>query len=50
LGVSDKGEQQMMYPNKNYQFQGAESVTEYPQLTEKERNFLKAVQNYKNRK
>lgn len=50
LGVSDKGEQQMMYPNKNYQFQGAESVTEYPQLTEKEKNFLKAVQNYKNRK
>jgi hypothetical protein len=50
LGVSDKGEQQMMYPNKNYQFQGAESVTEYPQLTEKEKNFLKAVQKYKNRK
>ena len=48
LGVSNLGEQKMMYPNKDYQFQGAESVTEYPQLTEKEKNFIKAVQKYKN--
>ena len=48
LGISNLGEQKMMYPNKDYQFQGAESVIEYPQLTEKEKNFIKAVQKYKN--
>ena len=43
LGVSDTGEQKMMYPNQNYTFEGASEVTEYPQLTENEKNFLKNI-------
>lgn len=31
IGVSDKGEQKMMYPNKNYRFNNANYVTEFPQ-------------------
>lgn len=30
LGVSDKGEQKVMIPNKNYKFADAKYVTEYP--------------------
>ena len=30
LGVSDKGEQKLMMPNKNYKFANAKYVTEYP--------------------
>ncbi len=30
LGVSDKGEQKLMIPNKNYKFADAKYVTEYP--------------------
>jgi hypothetical protein len=41
LGIADTGEKKMMMPNKDYVFKGAKSVTEYPQLEESEKNFLK---------
>lgn len=49
LGVADTGEQKMMYPNLDYTFKGANSVTEYPQLTAKEKQFLKALKNDRTR-
>ena len=30
LGIADTGEEQMMYPGQDYEFEGAEYVTEYP--------------------
>jgi len=30
LGISDKGEKKIMYPNKDYKFKNAKFVTEYP--------------------
>ena len=30
LGISDTGEEQMMYPGEDYEFKGAKYVTEYP--------------------
>jgi hypothetical protein len=30
LGIADTGEEQMMYPGEDYNFEGAEYVTEYP--------------------
>jgi hypothetical protein len=32
FGVSDTGEQQMMYPGEEYNFKGAKHVTEYPMM------------------
>jgi muramidase (phage lysozyme) len=47
LGISDTGEQKMMQPNGEYYFKNAKTVTEYPQITEKEKAFLKLMQQYK---
>jgi len=30
LGIADTGEEQMMYPGEDYEFEGAEYITEYP--------------------
>lgn len=46
LGVADTGEKRMMYPNQEYHFSNAKTVTEYPQLTDKEKAFLKELQRY----
>lgn len=46
LGVADTGEKRMMYPNQDYHFSNAKTVTEYPQLTDKEKAFLKELQRY----
>jgi muramidase (phage lysozyme) len=45
IGVSDKGERQIMYPNQNYQFKDAKYVTEYPTITDRERAFLNKIKN-----
>jgi muramidase (phage lysozyme) len=47
LGIADTGEQKMMQPNGEYYFKNAKKVTEYPQITEKEKAFLKLMQQYK---
>lgn len=49
FAVADTGETKMLKPEQDYYFKGAKTVTEYPQLTDKEKAFLKAVQNYKNK-
>ena len=41
LGIADTGEQKMMMPNQEYYFEGANSVTEYPQLTPLQQKILK---------
>jgi hypothetical protein len=33
LGIADNGEQQMMYPEQDYNFEGAEYVNEYPMMS-----------------
>ena len=43
LGVADTGETIMMEPEKEYYFKGAKTVTEYPQLTKNEQDFLKHI-------
>lgn len=50
IGVADTGETKILKPNQDYYFEGAKTVTEYPQITEKEKAFLKAVNIYKNKK
>ena len=47
FAVADTGETKIMKPNQDYYFEGAKSVIEYPQLTTKEKAFLKAMQQYK---
>jgi len=43
-GISDQtGEEIMMKPNQDYFFKNTKSVTEIPQLTEREKNFLKHI-------
>lgn len=41
LGIADTGEEKMMMPNQEYYFEGANSVTEYPQLTPLQQKILK---------
>jgi muramidase (phage lysozyme) len=50
LGISDTGEQIMMQPNGEYYFEGAKTVTEYPQITDKEKANLKAKSKHKNKR
>lgn len=41
----ETGEQKMMYPEQTYFFKNTKNVLEVPQLTEKEKNFLKLIKN-----
>jgi len=50
LGIADTGEQIMMYPNGEYYFEGAKTITEYPQVTDKEKANLKAKSKHKNKR
>ena len=48
LGVSkETGEQILMRPEQEYFFKNTQNVIEYPQLTEKEKAFLKYIKNNK---
>lgn len=43
LAVADSGEKRIMKPNEEHYFKNAKTVTEYPQLTEAEKRFLKEI-------
>ncbi len=42
LGIDELGTKQMMYPNQEYKFEG-KIITEIPQLTKNEKEFLKYI-------
>lgn len=42
LGIDEFGNKQMMLPNGEYKFRG-KTIVEYPQITEKEKQFLKEI-------
>lgn len=44
LGIDEFGNEQMMYPDQEYKFAG-KTITEFPQLTENEKEFLKHISN-----
>jgi hypothetical protein len=46
IGTADTGEQKLMFPNRDYYYNGAKKVKETP-LTENEKQFLKAYLNGK---
>lgn len=46
LGIDEYGNQQMMMPGKEYQFAG-KTITEIPQLTDNEKEFLKHISQLK---